>query len=52
MAMAHPRSIELKTTGEAIRHSLARFFVNVTLALEVKSEAAQVLKEDLKKPFV
>jgi len=51
-AMTHPRSVELKTFGEALRHSLARFFLNVVQALELKAQEANAAREDLRKPFI
>ena len=51
VTMKHPRMNDLKATGERIRLTLARFFVNLTHVLNATADEAQVLKTNLATPF-
>lgn len=50
--MRHPKPTELKTTGEHIRQSLARFFVNLSVALNAKADQVMRTKQNLSIPFI
>ena len=47
----NPNPNELRTVGEYIRHSMARFMLNVQHALKAEQEADTALKENLSIPF-
>jgi len=46
-----PNPNELKAVGEYLRHSLARFVLNVNHALKAEHEAETSIKENLSLPF-
>jgi len=50
--MRHPKPTELREAGEYMRQSLARFFVNLSIALNAKAEQALRTKQDLNLPFI
>lgn len=47
----NPNPNELRTVGEYIRHSMARFMLNVQHALKAEQEADTALRENLSIPF-